>query len=134
MKRVALVLVGIVVAVAIVVGGRVERARAIHGQQDGILGVRQAIGGRVLHPLQAIYDPGRYIQCLTYPEARQLFGLELCFDGDGRAVEAVDRRHGEKIWSILWARSDAPLTVPTSQIDLAVSRVAPAVRLNGLLP
>jgi hypothetical protein len=34
------------------------------------------------------------MDCLLYKRGRNPFALELCFDGAGRVIEAIDRRGG----------------------------------------
>src|SRR5260221_3237811 len=129
---------GGVVAAAVVEGlivlGRFEGRRAVATQQRGLLAVRAAVGDRLLHPQQAIYDAGGALECLTYPAAHNLFGLELCFDGSGRLVESVDRRNGEQISSFRWGPQHTPFTISLKDLRRAANSVEPGNQLDGLVP
>ena len=114
--------------------GRAEGRHAVAAQQRGMLEVRAAVGQGILRPNQAIYDTGGLLDCLTYVRAGRAAALELCFDATGGLIEAVDRRHGETIWSLRWGRSHAPLRIAPRVLDKAVNRLIPDARLVGLLP
>jgi len=120
--------------VAAVAYGRSEGERAVDVQQRGLLAVRAAVGARLVHPTQSVYDPGSGLQCLVYRVGRRPSALELCFDSAGGLIEAVDRRGKERISTVRWSRSDAPLHIPPSEVVQAVKNVIPADRLEGLLP
>lgn len=127
-------MVVVIVSIGAVVYGRHEGRNALGVQQRGLSADRAAVGSRLLRPQQAYYDTGRYLECLTYPTDHLLFGLELCFDRSGWLVEAVDRRGGERISSLVWARSSSPVRVSPALVDRAVRSVPAALRINGLLP
>ena len=38
--------------------------------------------------------------CLLYRRGANPYALELCIDEQGRLVEALDRRHGLRFWSL----------------------------------
>jgi hypothetical protein len=126
------------VVVSLILGavayGRAEGRHAVAAQQRGILGVRAAVGQRLLHPDQAIYDPGGQLECLTYQGDGRNAVLELCFDPAGRLLEAVDRRRAESIWSLRWDPAAAPLRLDPPTVETTVKRLSPDMRLVGLLP
>lgn len=128
---------GVVVAAVVaglIVIGRYEGRRTVGQQQRQLLAARAAVGNRLLHPNQAIYDPGGALECLTYPVNGNLFGLELCFDASGRLVESVDRRSGELISSVRWGPQHAPFTIPLADLKRAENSVEPGNQLVGLVP
>lgn len=113
--------------------GTVEGAGAIDRQQQGLLAVRTAVGARLLHPAQAFYDLGGRLQCLTYPAKGNLFALELCFDSSGHLIEAVDRRNAERISTLRWRPTEAPLRIAPAEVERALRNVPPKNRLYGLV-
>lgn len=80
----------LVVAVVLVVVGRHERASERNWNLDGIAAVRYLVGAKIDHPLSYRVPAGLY--CLIYGTPGRPFALELCVNGAGRIVEAVDRR------------------------------------------
>jgi hypothetical protein len=114
--------------------GTVEGAGAIDRQQQGLLAVRTAVGPRLLHPGQAVYDLGGRLQCLAYAVNSNVFALELCFDSQGRLIEAVDRRGVEHISTLRWRPSEAPLRLAPAEVERAVKNVPKENRLYGLVP
>jgi hypothetical protein len=135
MRRLAVLVAFVaVLLVGAVAYGRDEGRQAVAAQQRGMLEVRGAVGRGMLRPALAIYDTSGLLECLTYIRAGKTAALELCFDATGRLIEAVDRRHGETIWSLRWGRSHAPLRVAPRALDKAVNRLIPHARLVGLLP
>lgn len=114
-------IVGIVAAAALlVVVGRWERRDEARREVTGFRIVQRLVG-----PLDSPSLSGFRVfpafDCLTYKRGSNVFALELCFDHEGRVVEAIDRRrYDRRIWSL---RFD-----PTSSTE----RVDPAV-VRGLL-
>ena len=122
------------VALAAVAYGRDEGKRAADVQRQGLLVTRAEVGGRLLHPTQAVYDSAGGLECLVYAFIGNSLGLELCFDSSGRLVESVDRRGRERIFSLRWSRADAPLSISPSNLTVAVTRLPAYARHVGVLP
>ena len=124
----------VVLAGAAAAYGRVEGEHAVDVQQHGILAVRAAVGTRFPHPRQEVWDPGGRLDCLMYDVKGNIFALELCFDPAGRLVEAVDRRHGERIWSVRWDPSAGPLRYSARRLETAVRNTPADGHFVGLEP
>ena len=90
---IAVLVVGALVVLAVV--GRWEKHRwvdaQVRGQERivklvGPLDQRQLVGFRVLPQFD----------CLVYRRGAELLALELCVDGRGKLIEAIDRRGGAR--------------------------------------
>lgn len=84
------------VAVVIVLGllvaiGRWERNRWVNSQVRGMERVRAAIGPLGSSSLVG-YRVLPQFDCLVYRRGANPYALELCVDGAGRVVQAIDRR------------------------------------------
>lgn len=84
------------VAVVIVLGllvaiGRWERDRWVNSQVRGMERVRAAIGPLGSSSLVG-YRVLPQFDCLVYRRGANPYALELCVDGAGRVVQAIDRR------------------------------------------
>jgi len=83
----------IVVLLVLIPVGRWERNRHAHHELAGIRRVLAEIGPLDQPSLDAYrvgVAPG--MDCLLYERGTNPFALELCFDGSGRVIEAIDRR------------------------------------------
>jgi hypothetical protein len=92
----------IVVALLVVVpaAGRLQADRATDAQADGIERVLRAVGPGWAASVSA-YRLLPYFDCLLYQRGGNPYALELCFDWDGRVIEAIDRRgRSPKFWSL----------------------------------
>ena len=114
---------GVVVAVAVValvllvVVGRWEGRRHADKENAKILRIREAVGSlnrprptgfRILNPFT----------CLTYGRDGNKYALELCVDGAGRVVEAIDRRSGTpRIASLREDPGAATVRVDRAEVD-----------------
>ena len=88
-------LLAVVVLLALIPIGRWERDRHARDELAGIRGVLAAIGPLDQSSLDAYrVGVGPGMDCLLYKRGRNPFALELCFDGAGRVIEAIDRRGG----------------------------------------
>jgi hypothetical protein len=113
------IIVAAVIAVAaglVAVGrweGSHEASREVRGfhivqRLIGPLGSPSLSGFRVL--------PG--FDCLTYKRGTNVFALELCVDGGGRVVEAIDRRSFDRrIWSLRFDPSASTDRVDPAEVD-----------------
>lgn len=103
-------LAGIVViaSIALIVVGRQERSSEEAYQLEGIANVRTLIGTRIDQPADYRYGSGLW--CLIYPKGGRVFALELCVNGSGSLVEAVDRRGSvSRFYSVV----DEPIVADT---------------------
>jgi hypothetical protein len=63
-------------------------------------------------------------QCLVYRRAGRRLALELCVDGDGRVIEAIDRRSGEsRIWSLRDDPTRSTIHVDRVEVDRLLERM-----------
>lgn len=107
----------IVLLVLLVVVGRWEGRRHADKQNAKILRIREAVGSldsphptgfRILNPFT----------CLTYGREQNKYALELCVDGAGRVVEAIDRRSGTpRIASLREDPGAATVRVDRAEVD-----------------
>jgi hypothetical protein len=114
---------GVVVAVAIVllgvlvVVGRWEGRRHADKQNAKILRIREAVG-RLDRPRPTGFRILNPFTCLTYGRGGNRYALELCVDGAGRVVEAIDRRSGTpRIGSLREDPGAATVRVDRREVD-----------------
>jgi len=110
----------------LVVLGRWEGRRATREETAGMRTVLGAIGGNIASTSLSGYRFGPP-DCLAYHDTQMLLALQLCFDGQGRLIEAVDRRPTEpRYYSLEYEPSLATIRFPRKKIDrllrLAASR------------
>ena len=117
-RRAALVAAAAVaVLVALVLVGRHEGSRHADEENRGIERIRRLVG-----PLDSP-PPVRYrllpkFSCLLWKRDSNRLALELCFDGEGRVVEAIDRRSGTpRIASLREDPSAATVRVDRAEVD-----------------
>lgn len=97
--------------------GRHERSKADAVQVARIRAVQAAIGPTLDPPTLKAYrvDPG--FLCLLYARGERYFAYELCYDQQGRLVEAVDRSGSAAIYgSVVYDPALAP-----SRISIAAA-------------
>jgi hypothetical protein len=85
--------------VALIALGRWEQRRQVHDQIAGMRAVIAAIG-----PLDQVGATGYRFgppDCLAYPIATNILGLQICFDRKGHVVETVDRRGSQPVYASL---------------------------------
>ena len=99
------------VLLAAVLVGRWERHRWIASQVQGMDRVRAAIG-----PLDSTSLIGYRVlpgfDCLVYRRGSNPYALELCVDGAGRVVQAIDRRRTRVYYTL-----QAEPTASTFRVD-----------------
>ena len=124
-RAVVVAILSLVVAAALVAGGRWERSQAADSQNAKMHSVYEAVGGSLTGRRITGYrygDPN----CLAYEEPPVVFALQLCFDAQGRLVETVDRRYGKPRYaSLMWQPSLATFRVPPRRV-LALMKQASA--------
>jgi hypothetical protein len=114
---------GVLVAVAIVllgllvVVGRWEGRRHADKENASILRIREAVG-RLDRPRPTGFRILNPFTCLTYRRGANKYALELCIDGVGRVVEAIDRRSGTpRIASLREDPGAATVRVDRREVD-----------------
>jgi hypothetical protein len=97
--------------------GRWERGRMAAGEVRGMTRVLAEIGP-LDSPALSGYRHFAPFDCLTYRRGEEPFALEVCVDGAGRVVEAIDRRSGDpKVWSLRNDREESTLRVDRAEVD-----------------
>jgi hypothetical protein len=127
----------VLLAVAIPVG-RWERSHAIHVQQQKIEAIAKlaphGIGPRHL----AAFRLTPTFDCLLYRVGQNPYAIELCFDGDGGLVEAIDRRDEAslRIGSLRNEPEAAPIRIKPSRLVQYFRGISPlkGIRLDDHLP
>ena len=117
-RRAALVAAAAVVVLAVLVlVGRHEGSRHADEENRGIERVRRLVG-----PLDSP-PPDKYrllakFSCLLWRRDGKALALELCFDREGRVVEAIDRRGATpRISSLREDPSAATVRVDRADVD-----------------
>ena len=109
---VAIALLGLLVAV-----GRWEGRRHADKENSKILRIREAVG-RLDRPKPTGFRILNPFTCLTYRSGPNKYALELCVDGAGRVVEAIDRRSGTpRIASLREDPGAATVRVDRGEVD-----------------
>jgi hypothetical protein len=128
-KPAAWVLAALAVAALLVAVGRWERGHRADEQVSGMRGVLAAVGPLDSPGLSAF----RYLtnfQCVLYERGGNRVALELCFDADGRLIEAIDRRSGDpEIWSLRDDPSRSTIRVDRAVVDRLLVRMGVPQRL-----
>lgn len=107
--------VGIVTALAFV--GRWEKDRWVDSQLRGMTRVERLIGPLDQRSLIGFRVLPQF-DCLVYRRGADLIALELCVDGQGRLVQAVDRRGGVRRYYDLHSEPAAStIHVDRAEID-----------------
>lgn len=135
--RVALIVpLVLAAAVALVAIGRWERTRAIDRTLAGIEQVRNA--ALRSHTRPDAYRLAETQDCLLYGDKVNPFGLELCYDRQGRLVEAIDRRAASTtIYDLRWSPASARIRVDPRKLSDTLRRMKAFVHLYvpvGVLP
>jgi hypothetical protein len=119
----------VAVAVLLVLVGRWERDRRAGEEIRGMESVLAAVGPLDSPSLSAF----RYLknfQCLLYRRDGNRVALELCFDTEGRLVEAMDRRFGDpRIWSLRDDPELSTIRVDRTEVDRQLLRMGVPQRL-----
>ena len=118
-RLVALVAVAaaILLLALLVVVGRHERAVHARAENRGIARIRGLVGPLDSPSLDAFRLLPQF-SCLLYERGANRFALELCMDGKGRVVEAIDRRgRTPKIASLREDPTHATVVVDRAEVD-----------------
>jgi hypothetical protein len=117
----------VIAAVAVLVAvGRWEQRRAAQNELAGMRTVLAAIGGDIVTPSLSGYRFGPP-DCLAYHDRVMLLALQLCFDSQGRLIEAVDRRPNQpRYYSLEYKPSLSTIRFPRTKIDQLLQIAAAA--------
>ena len=122
-RRRLAVAAGVLALLALVPVGIWERAHRADTEVAGMRRVLAAVGPLDSPSLTAF----RYFntfQCLVYRRSGVRLALELCFDGEGRLIEAIDRRKGEPaIWSLRDDPTRSTVRVDRVEVDRLLERM-----------
>ena len=128
-KPAVLLLAAVALAALLVALGRWERSRRADEQAEGMGRVLAAVGPLDSDSLSAF----RYLknfQCLLYRREVNQVALELCFDVEGRVIEAIDRRSGDpRIWSLRDDPERSTIRVDRAEVDRLLMRMGVPRRL-----
>jgi hypothetical protein len=123
-KRVAaLVVAALLVTLGLVAVGRWEARRHADEQNDGMARVIRDVG-ILAQPRLSGYRRHTIFDCLTYRRGANPFALELCVNGQGWVIEAIDRRRGEpEVWSLREDPARATNRVDRELVDRLLERM-----------
>jgi hypothetical protein len=113
-RRIAWLLACVLVAGGLVAVGRWERERQVDKQVRGMADVRRLVGplGRSLSGFRAVSD----FECLVYRRGTNPLALELCVDRAGRVVEAIQRWHGNHIYTLRFEPMASTLRLDPAEV------------------
>jgi hypothetical protein len=116
--RAAVVVAAAIALLALlIVVGRWEGRRHADKENAKILRIREAVG-RLDRPRPTGFRILNPFTCLTYRRGENKYALELCVDGAGRVVEAIDRRSGTpRIASLREDPGAATVRVDRGEVD-----------------
>ena len=108
---------------ALVAIGVWERGHRADSEVAGMRGVLRAVGP-LDNPSLTAFRYFNDFQCLVYRRSGLRLALEVCFDGDGRLIEAIDRRSGDaKIWSLRDDPKRSTIRVNRVEVDRLLERM-----------
>ena len=116
----------VAVLVALIPLGRWEGGRHADSELRGMRRVQAAVGPLDQPSLDAYrVNVGTGFDCLLYKRGTNRFALELCFDKQGRLIEAIDRRGAgdPTISSLREAPGDATIRVERTLVDRLLERL-----------
>ena len=122
--RLGLLGLAVVAALALLVAvGRWEGARHADRENRGIARIRRLVGP-LDSPTLTAFRLLPSFSCLLYKRGGNQFALELCIDGRGRVVEAIDRRNGRpRISSLREDPSAATVRVDRAEVDRLLGKL-----------
>jgi hypothetical protein len=136
-RALAVLAVVVVLSLALVLVGRFERTRALDHALNGIDHVRSLVDGA--RPSAYRITPNVY--CLLYRRGRDAFALELCYDHQGRLIEAIDRRTLSPVfWDVSYEPAAARAHLAPQKLAATLSemhafkllKIPPGVLPSGL--
>jgi hypothetical protein len=125
-RAVAVTCAALIAAGGLVAVGRWEERRAARKELAGMQTVLAQVGNRIDSPQLSGFRYGSP-DCLAYHGADMLLEYQLCFDPQGRLVEAVDRRPLQpKYYSLEYKPALSTIRFPRTQVDSLLRRTATA--------
>ena len=126
-RRILIAAAAVVGVLAILAGiGRWEQRRAAREEIAGMRTVLAAVGGNIASPKLSGYRYGPP-DCLSYFDGTMLLALQLCFDYEGRLVQAVDRRPEQpRYYSLEYDPSLSTIRFQRTEVDKLLQLVATA--------
>ena len=113
----------VVALFALVAIGVWERGHRADTEVAGMRRVLAAVGP-LDNPSLTAFRYFNTFQCLVYRRSGIRLALELCFDGDGRLIEAIDRRSGQPdIWSLRDDPTRSTIRVDRVEVDRLLERM-----------
>lgn len=113
----------VVIAAILVVVGRHERSNWVRAQLQGMNRVQRLVGplgGPSLSGFRVLPQ----FDCLVYRRGPNPFALELCVDGAGRLIQAIDRTGSVRRYYDLQAEpSAATIRVNRTTVDRLLQRM-----------
>jgi len=107
----------VAVAAVVVFVGRWERRSWVDAQLAGMRRVVHLVGP-LDQPLLSGYRLQPQFDCLVYRRGGNVFALELCVAGDGRLIEAIDRRSADRRYYDLHADPGAAaIRINRAEVD-----------------
>ena len=97
-----------------------------HRAENEVAGMREVLRtvGPLDNPSLTAFRYFNTFQCLVYRRSGVRLALELCFDGDGRLIEAIDRRDGNpEIWSLRDDPKRSTIRVDRVEVDRLLERM-----------
>ena len=124
MRRIVLVGAAAFLALVVLVAiGAWERERRADGESAGMRSVLVEVGPLDSQDLRGFRIFANF-QCLVYERGRNDFALELCIDGRGRVVEAIDRRDGTtEVWSLRDDPTRSEVVVDRAEVNRLLRRM-----------
>jgi hypothetical protein len=114
-----------------VVAGRAESASAVRAQNRGLASILAAVGKDWVSSADA-YRLTPTFACLLYEAKGNDYGLELCFDGDARVVEAIDRRGSSPVfWTLRYKPAASTVRVDPALLARAFDLVGAPTPVDG---
>lgn len=108
---------------ALVAVGIWERKHRAEAEVAGMARVFAAVG-RLDNPSLTAFRYFNTFQCLVYRRSGVRLALELCFDGEGRLIEAIDRRSGQPdIWSLRDDPTRSTIRADRVEVDRLLERM-----------
>lgn len=119
--------------------GRWEGHRETQRIRSGILRARALAPRNLDARANSSYRYEQGWTCLLYRSGGKVLGVELCFDGNGRLIEAIDRRGAQPhFFSFNYDAALSPIRVPLASVDRTIAdfnrRAAVQLRANELIP
>ncbi len=123
-----------VALVAVAAAGHLETATATETQNRGIARLL-ALEGADWSSKASAFRLSQSFDCLLYKAGGDPYAVELCFDADGRIVEAIDRRRSSTVfWNLTFDPSASTTAVDPATLIKAFVAAGAATRGAATIP